>query len=215
MEDKTYRSIVRFCEDCLDQYGDNYRGVAWTKRQEDADTRYQVMLDVMKPNHAGKTTLLDLGCGASHLYEYIVRHKLENIEYSGLDVSEKFLALSRRKFPAITYYHLDILDKPDELPEFDFVVMNGLFTAKVDVPYDDMLAYFKDVVSRVFTKTRVGMAFNVMSKQVEWERDDLFYLPFDVLASFLTQQVSRHFVIRHDYGLFEYCTYVYREPHAC
>jgi hypothetical protein len=49
-----------------------------------------------------------------------------------------------------------------------------------------------------------------MSKQVEWERDDLFHLPFDVMASFLAERLSRRFVIRHDYGLYEYTTYVYR-----
>jgi hypothetical protein len=49
----------------------------------------------------------------------------------------------------------------------------------------------------------------VMSKHVDWERDDLFHLPFDALGSFLREEVSRHFVIRHDYGLYEYTTYIY------
>jgi hypothetical protein len=49
-----------------------------------------------------------------------------------------------------------------------------------------------------------------MSKHVDWEREDLFHLPFDRLTSFLTNRLSRHFVIRHDYGLYEYTTYVYK-----
>jgi len=49
-----------------------------------------------------------------------------------------------------------------------------------------------------------------MSKHVDWEREDLFHLPFDVLARFLTRMVTRNFVIRNDYGLYEYTTYVYR-----
>ena len=43
-------------------------------------------------------------------------------------------------------------------------------------------------------------------------REDLFHLPMDILASFLAHEISRHFVIRHDYGLYEYTAYVYREP---
>ena len=70
--------------------------------------------------------------------------------------------------------------------------------------------YTKAVLLKVFALARVGIAFNVMSKQVEWERDDLFHLPFDVLADFLTSELSRNFIFRHDYGLFEYTTYVYR-----
>ena len=63
---------------------------------------------------------------------------------------------------------------------------------------------------RVFEKARVGIAFNVMSKHVDWERDDLFHLPFDVLAGFLRRELSRHYVFRANYGLYEYTTYVYR-----
>jgi hypothetical protein len=54
------------------------------------------------------------------------------------------------------------------------------------------------------------MAFNVMSKHVDWERDDLFHLPFDELGRWLVSSISRNFVIRADYGLYEYTTYVYR-----
>ncbi len=53
-----------------------------------------------------------------------------------------------------------------------------------------------------------------MSKYLDWERDDLFHLGFDDMASFLDSDISRHFVIRHDYELFEYTVYVYRESEA-
>ena len=55
-----------------------------------------------------------------------------------------------------------------------------------------------------------GVAFNVMSKHVDWERDDLFHLPFDEMAGFVTRNLTRNFVIRNDYGLFEYTVYLYR-----
>lgn len=41
----------------------------------------------------------------------------------------------------------------------------------------------------VVSKARRGLAFNVMSKQVDWERDDSFHLPMDVFASF-SQAIS-------------------------
>ena len=42
-------------------------------------------------------------------------------------------------------------------------------------------------------------------------RDDLFHLPLDLLAEFLDTLLSRHFVIRNDYGLYEYTVYVYHD----
>ncbi|NER51661.1 MAG: class I SAM-dependent methyltransferase [Symploca sp. SIO1A3] len=212
---KKYLHIVSHYESCLEKYGDTHLGVDWPN-QQDVETRYRVMLEVMKQHLPGKVTLLDFGCGASHLYQYILEqnlhphHKHSEIEYSGLDLSDKFVQLSQKKFPSNNYYCLDIMEDSADLPEFDYIVMNGVFTEKRELSFDEMMAYFQNVISKVFSKTRIGIAFNVMSKQVDWERDDLFHLPFDVLASFLTENISRNFTIRHDYRLYEYTTYVYK-----
>lgn len=209
MSEKKYLSIIAHYESCLEKYGDSHLGVDWPKR-EDVNIRYRVMLDVVKEDRCGKVSLLDFGCGASHLYEYVLQHKLKNIEYSGLDLSEKFIRLSRTKYPSLNYYCLDILEEHTSIPDFDYIVMNGVFTEKTTLSFVEMFAYFKRVVSRVFSKARIGIAFNVMSSHVDWERDDLFHLPLDTLAAFLTKELSRNFVIRNDYGLYEYTAYVYR-----
>jgi SAM-dependent methyltransferase len=207
---RKYLSIVATCESYLEKHGDNYLGVGWTKKKEYADVRYKVMLELIRPDTHGTVTLLDFGCGASHLYEYILQHRLSNIEYSGLDLSERFISLSKSKFPSVSYHLLDVLHDAVALPVFDYVVFNGVFTMKCNLSFDEMFKYFQAVVSKMYDNTRIGMAFNVMSKQVEWEREDLFHLPFDTLASFLTKNMSRDFAIRHDYGLYEYTTYVYK-----
>ncbi|HXN48162.1 MAG TPA: class I SAM-dependent methyltransferase [Bryobacteraceae bacterium] len=202
---------VRFCEEMLARHGDNYLGVGWTKDARYAALRYRIMLDVIRPA-AAPVDLLDFGCGASHLYEYIVSQGLSNTNYSGLDLSPKFLELSRRKHPDITYYHADLMNAEVTIPEFDYIVLNGLFTYKGPLAYDAMLTYWQTLVERVFRFVRVGLAFNVVSKYVDWERDDLFHLPLETMAAFVTQKLSRHFTIRHDYNLYEYTVYVYKEP---
>lgn len=205
---KKYLNIIERCESLLEKHGDTNLGVGWPKK-EDVDKRYKVMLEVIReklPN----IRLLDLGCGASHFYEFILRNNIDYIKYSGLDLSEKYLNISRNKFPQIDYYCLDVLDNDASLPDFDYIIMNGLFTSKCELSFDEMFAYFNEIVPKVFAKAQKGIAFNVMSKHVDWERNDLFHLPFDLLATFLTGSVSRHFVFRNDYGLYEYTTYVYK-----
>ena len=213
--DGDYLSIVRTCEAYLERYGDEFRGVGWTKSQEETDRRYRVMLELatVVPGN-GRATLLDFGCGASHLYEYMQRHGIRHLDYSGLDISDAFLALSRRKFPEITYHQLDVLKDAHSLPTFDYVVLNGIFNSRCALSFDGMVDYFERVLERAYQHTRIGLAFNVMSTYVDWERDDLFHLPFDRVGAFLTRAISRHFVVRHDYGLYEYTVYVYREPRA-
>lgn len=209
MQNKPYDKIVEHYEDCLKKYGDTFRGVDYP-REHQVDVHYKVMLDLIRTDRTEKVTLLDFGCGASHMYDYIRRLGYDHIDYSGLDISPKFIELSRSKYPSVPYYCLDILDSQEELPEFDYIVMLGVLTEKRELSYEDMWDYAQRMLIRVFAKARVGIAFNVISKQVDWERDDLFHLPLDCLAWFLKKNLTRHFVIRNDYGLYQYTTYVYR-----
>jgi cyclopropane fatty-acyl-phospholipid synthase-like methyltransferase len=214
MNEKRYLSIKSHYESCLEKHGDTYLGVDWPRR-ESAQTIYRVMLEVIKNDNRRNVTLLDFGCGASHLYEYMLLHRISNVQYSGLDISEKFIDLSQRKFPSSTYYCLDILETPEVLPSFDYIIINGVFTERLDLSFDEMLTFFENMLITLFQKVRIALAVNVMSKQVEWERDDLFHLPMDVLAAFIVKNLSRNFIIRHDYGLFQYTAYVYKQAPEC
>lgn len=216
---KLYSQLIDHYEDCLARHGDSHRGVDWPNEQ-DAATRYQVMLDVLRGQDE-KISLLDFGCGAAHLYEYIQQRKLHRIEYSGLDLSAQFIALAQAKFPERCFYQTDILADiladilvadATAIPSFDYIILNGVLTEKLGMSFAEMWDYTQRLLRAVFAKARCGIAFNVMSKQVEWERADLFHLPLDLLTEFLTRELSRHFVVRHDYGLYEYTTYVYRLP---
>ena len=114
-----YKSIVQHYENCLAQHGDSNLGVDWPNKQ-DAEKRYLVMLEVIRENSHGMT-LLDFGCGASHLYPFLKDSHFSSIEYFGLDVSENFCALSTKKYPENTYFCLDIISKPEKLNEFDYI----------------------------------------------------------------------------------------------
>jgi SAM-dependent methyltransferase len=204
----TYRDIVAHYEACLDKHGDTHLGVDWPLK-EDALKRYQVMLDLVRESD-GSVSLLDFGCGAAHLYEYIIEKGLTKINYSGLDISEKFIRLCREKHPNMTFYCADILTKEASVPKADYIIMNGVFTEKRSMSHDEMCLYFQTMLKKIFSLAQKGIAFNVMSKQVDWERDDLFHLSLDDMAMLLTQHLSRNFVIRNDYGLYEYTVYLYR-----
>ena len=209
MPDKKYMKIISHYESCLAEFGDTHRGVDWPD-MNDLEIRYRVMLEVLNTQVPSKKTLLDFGCGASHLYEYILRNNFPLSVYSGLDISEDFINLASSKYPLVKYYCLDILDTDQSIDHFDYVVMNGVFTEKRSLTFDEMFVYFKKIVSKVFSIADCGIAFNVMSSHVDWERDDLFHLPLDVLSEFLIKHVSRNYVIRNDYGLYEYTVYVYK-----
>jgi len=200
-----YKKIIKHYENCLEKHGDNHLGVDWPKL-EDVDKRYKVMIDIIPTNDSA--TLLDFGCGTGHLLEYLTNNNIQGISYSGLDISQKFIDIARIKFPNIPFYCLDILQSSNKLQPFDYIVMNGVFTEKRELSFEEMWDYFTKMITLIFEKCTKGFAFNVMSKNVDWERDDLFHLSHDLLSDFLCKNLTRNYIIRNDYGLYEYTVYV-------
>lgn len=206
--DPPYRLLADHYESCLDRHGDSHLGVDWPNA-EDAETRYRVMLDIARDSDGPRVSLLDIGCGAGHLLEYI-RTAGRPFDYRGLDISEKFVDLCRNKFPDVTFHHADLLQDTRGIDPADYLILNGVFTEKLSLSHDDMLEFVQSILTMAWPLATKGLAFNVMSTQVDWQRDDLFHLPFDALADFLTQTLTRRFTFRQDYGLYEYTVYLYR-----
>jgi SAM-dependent methyltransferase len=180
----------------------------------DAVRRYEVMLDVI-PNRRSldhPVSVLDLGCGCGHLYEHLQHQSSSHIEYTGIDLSEQFIQRCQEKHPEADFRHMDILQTPELLESFDYIIINGIFTSRCSMSFEQMWNFVQAMLTLSFSRARQGLAFNAMSKQVDWERDDLFHLPLDTLASFCCRNLSRHFVIRNDYGLYEFAAYVYQQP---
>ncbi len=209
---KKYNTIVEHYEECLEKHGDTHLGVDWPNI-EDVNTRYKVMLDVIRFDDSTKApvTLLDFGCGTAHLLEFIQNNKYQNIIYSGLDISAKFVEVAEKKYLENTFYCVDILENSAAVPNFDYMVLNGVFTEKRDLSFEEMWDYFTKMMAIIYQKCDKGFAFNVMSKNVDWERDDLFHVSYDLLSDFLCKNLTRNHIIRNDYGLYEYTVYVFKK----
>jgi cyclopropane fatty-acyl-phospholipid synthase-like methyltransferase len=207
---ENYKTIVKHYENCLEKFGDTHLGVDWPKL-EDVIIRYQVMFELINQNKLSEFSILDFGCGAAHFYDFLIKKNIK-FHYAGLDLSNKFISLCRLKFPSEKFICCDILETPEVIGLYDYIILNGVFTEKRELSNDEMFDYFNKVIKILYDKCRIGLAFNVMTKHVDWEREDLFHLAFDKLASFLKQEISKNFIFRNDYGLYEYTTYVFKEP---
>lgn len=212
-EKVSYLQVVEHYEKCFEKHGANNQGVDWPS-QKDLNTRFKVMTDIMSTaKQDGKHSLLDFGCGVALLLDWIKENKLiDSVTYSGCDLSDKFINFCKTKDPLTNFFQIDAIAQPEQMPEYDYIIMNGVLTMKTSLSFDEMWEFSKNLISSTFQKAKVGLAFNLMSKQVDWERNDLFHVPLDLLANFVTKNLTRHFIIRNDYGLYEYTVYLYKEP---
>ena len=51
---------------------------------------------------------------------------------------------------------------------------NNLPSEKLDLTFDEMFNFFSKTIMTLFNKSKKGIAFNVMSSHVEYERENLF-----------------------------------------
>lgn len=210
--------ILAHYDRALDEHGDTPQGALWPNAH-DRTRRYDVMLDLLAERSNEHIVLCDLGCGTGELLSRIRERGLHHISYFGVDRSARALAMARSKFPGVRFIELDVNDPDADLTaiDCDFLVANGLFTIKHQLTQDQMAGFLESTVKAVWPHVRKGMAFNVMSKVVDWERDDLFHASMDDMARLLHSLAGRRVRMRGDYGLYEFTCYAYQadpEPAA-
>ena len=122
------------------------------------------------------------------------------------------VAAARARWPEHSFEVRDVVADPLEAESVDVAIMNGVLTERQSIPRERMVDLAEGIVAAAFRAARYGVAFNAMSKHVDWERDDLFHWGFDEVAAFLKRDLTRHMAFRADYGLYEFTAFAWREP---
>ncbi|WP_374573318.1 trans-aconitate 2-methyltransferase [Phenylobacterium sp.] len=208
-----YRAIQRHYEETLALFGPNVHGVDWPN-MDDLETRFRIMLSGA-PRGQEPVRLLDVGCGVGLLFDHLAAHERDWAwTYAGLDISAAMVEQARARHPYARFMVRDLIAAPELGEPFDFAVLNGVFTVKRDLSQAQMEDFVQTLLAAVWRNCRVGLAFNVISVHLDWRREDLFHWPMDAATAFATRELSSQVMIRADYGLPEYTTFVYREAHA-
>jgi SAM-dependent methyltransferase len=209
---RPYTSLVKMVEDLFAVHGDSHRGLGYPKI-EGFDSRYRVYLDVTRfgPLAGQPCTIFDVGCGTGRLLDEIKASARPEIDYTGIDLSPMLIEAARAKHPAANFIQGDPFDLESVWTTMpDYVVFGGIFTCRLQMSREEMTDYMIRLLGLAFKHCRRGLAFNVMSHHVDWQREDLFHVPFDRMAEILRENFSRNYIFRADYGLFEYTVYIYR-----
>ena len=206
-------AIARYYDSRLARHGDTALGAGWPN-EADRQSRFAVMRDLAGFGQP-MGSLCDIACGTGAFLGYLQGQGEAPQHYLGLDISEATIATAGQKYGRDQFRQADLMAAPvGDLPfgRFDYVLANGLFTVKDVLSDDEMWTFMAGFLPRMWQMCRVGMAFNVMSAVVEWQRDDLFHVPSDQLLEFLYPMAGRRVILRSDYDLYEYTVYVYRQP---
>lgn len=212
MSDSITEAFREHHERVFAEHGATARGVDWAS-DEDVVLRYEKMVALFKEDFAkgGRpVTVLDVGCGYGGLLDFSKTQGMA-IQYTGIDVVQAMIEHAARQHPAATFIHGDIFEHKFD-GKFDYVVCSGILTQKLGAGRRAMLRFAQKLVRRMYALCNAGVAFNMMSTNVNYMAPNLFYVsPVEMLA-FCLDEVTSRVRLDHAYRLFyEFTLYLYRE----
>lgn len=201
------------------QFGATARGVDWNDERELLH-RYDKMLRVLDMDFykgPSRPSVLDVGCGWGGLAKRIKEIKID-VDYHGIDVVEGMIEHARSTHPEYSFHCGDILEFEGE-GIYDFLICNGILTQKHDVKIPEMERYAKEIVRKLFSLCRHGIAFNMMSTRVNFTVGNLYYQNPAELLTWLLTEVSPRVVVDHGYSslasgvgkFYDFTVYAYKD----
>lgn len=194
--------MVSFYEKNLLLLGDRPEALRWSPQGQ--LLRYNLFLELSEDLHVKK--VLDYGCGKGDFYGFLKDRGISTA-YTGIDITPALIELARKKYPECVFRVMDILDDPiDE--DFDYVFVCGVFNNKID----GIEEITRSTIKRLFERTRIGLAFNLLSSYAIEKHPELNYAdPSDAL-SFAIEELSPYVSLRHDAVPDDFTLFVYKNP---
>ncbi len=158
-------------------------------------------------------TVHDVGMGIADLNAYLVETLPgKKFTYSGTEILPEYVEAARERFPDLEFMLRDVAETvPTD--RHDWVVMSGVFHQRRESSIREWEAFAEHILSHSFQMANKGIAFNFISPFVDFYQTQVYYSNLPKLINFINDKLSRFFEIRHDYALFEFTVYVYKEAY--
>ena len=93
--------------------------------------------------------------------------------------------------------------------KYDYVILSGVFHQMRNISRKDWEDFAYNILSNAFKLCKHGMAFNFISPFVDYYQENVYYCDLMKLLHIINEKMSRFFVIKHNYALYELTIFVY------
>lgn len=202
MNERDKDLIIRRYRERLAKYGKDIKTLASGVNGRQL-IRFKAMSEIGDlSNHS----ILDVGCGFADYYQYLKERKLK-VDYTGYDICPDFIEICRKKFPEARFEVKDIQVEPVD-QKFDYVVSSQTFNNRL--LKEDNETLIKDIIKKAYELSNIGMAIDMLSTYVDFREEHLYYYNPERIFGFC-KSITKRVLLRHDYPLFEFTIYLYKD----
>ena len=175
-------------------YGDDHKSLGWSTEKSQV-TRFEILKQI--PGFEKNHSVLDVGCGHGDFCRF-----LEN--YKGIDIRESVIKIAEKKYPGFNFETKSIFEENNM---YDWVFGSGIFGFNRKDWSENVL----ENLSEMFKKSTKGVAVNFLSSLSTGITDSEMKYSSVCEVSNLISQITRNFVIRHDYRPNDFTVYIFKK----
>lgn len=143
--------------------------------------------------------ILDVGCGFSDFYEFLIKNNINIKKYKGIDINYKLIEVAKKRFPENKYEVRNILLDNYKIKQADIIIMFGLLNFKLKKINN--LAFSEKMIKAAWAITKETLIIDFLSSKItkDYPKEDLVYYhkPADVLK--ISLKLSSNVLMVHDY----------------
>lgn len=189
------------------KYGPVNKGVGWSNAEWQFH-RFNIFAGMFAYEKTDALVINDLGCGYGAMFEaYANLPQLRNGRYIGYDINPDMLkhAKARIRDPRAKFL---LTHRATEEADYSFV--SGSYNIKMHADDADWLAFVTNSLFDLWSMTRTGLAFNMMSVHAPEKLETLYYADPELLLAFCKRRMSESARLHEGYSEKEWTIFVRR-----
>ncbi|HMG07569.1 MAG TPA: class I SAM-dependent methyltransferase [Mucilaginibacter sp.] len=186
----------------LREFGELPQAVNW-KNKEAQEMRFQQLIKIIKTS--GDFSINDLGCGLGDFVRFMEESALK-FTYHGYDIAPGMIESAKAKFSTNRNVSFEVIVDPGTMKMADYTIESGIFNLRFDHTEESWLAHILKTLDIMNEKSRLGFAFNLLTKYSDKHlmRDDLYYADPCFLFDYCKKNFSKNVALLHDYQLYDF-----------
>lgn len=152
----------------FDKNGYSEKSVGWNKPKH--NKRFKIALDEWEfLKDDSSISVLDIGCGLGHLYEYLVKNNFK-WQYKGIDLNKKLIKNANKIHNCELFFEDDI-DSIEINKNFDLIFIIGTFNRK----FNDSKLQLQSLLTKSFKISNLGVHLSLLAPWALKKYDSNFY----------------------------------------